>query len=137
MKTLRTILRPLFALLLAFSSAQAVACTRSCGSAPGGTSLLCVKICARSKALLTQGGKLDSVGAQACGLEAQRTQITGVLSQISHLQGPDLIFVGIADSAATSQPTNFSVSMSTRGPPSFSPYLLSQHPFANAPPLFV
>lgn len=136
MKTLRTFLRPLLALLLALASMPAWACARSCGSSSE-ASLACVRLCARSQALLTQGGKLASLGARSCGVEAKVNRAPAVLGAVAPLQAPAITFTGVSAAPALVLPSSRPLASATRGPPNPSPYLASQHPLANAPPIFV
>lgn len=134
MKTLSKFLRPTLALLLAMSSIPAWACARTCSPA-GDSSLACVRICARSQALLTDGGKLESVGAQACGVMTGDAQVSFNVA-IFELAQPE---GGLAALVAKAEMPMLQLALTVeagRAPPIAPDFLRSYHPQANAPPSF-
>lgn len=134
MKTLRPTLRALLALLLAFASTPAWACFSSCGIQQE-TSLTCVKICARSSALLTQDGKLDAVSAQACGVQVQDAQAT-LGATAFELAQPQGALVAFVVASAPEVPLQSGTLLHGRAPPPAPDFLGTYHPLANAPPSY-
>lgn len=134
MKTMRTYLHATLALLLALSSIPAWACARTCSPATG-SSLVCVKLCARSQALLTQDGKLDSLGAQACGIQTQAAPTAFSIAAFE-LPQPDGAHAALVTEVQVILPLAGAAVQAGRAPPSAPDFLSSYHPQANAPPSF-
>lgn len=131
MKTLRKILRSVLALGLLFSAVPSWACVSACKT--GSVNLSCVRVCARSHDLLTQGGKLPAIGSGLCSVGAIE-QAPAVLSASAELSAPVLHALPMAPIAFVAPTLPVLVSSGTRGPPAATPYLSSQHPYANGPP---
>jgi len=134
MKNYRTYLRPLIALVLALASTPAWACYKAC-SPNAGADLACVRLCARSQALLTQDGKLDSVGAQACGIQVS-TEDAMLSVAPFELAQPEAGLAAAQVVATLDLPTVCIPVLMGRSPPRPSQLISSYHPQANAPPSF-
>lgn len=131
MKPFQFLLRPFLALALVLTSLPAWICARPCGLRQD---LTCVRLCAHSKALLTEGGKLASVGADTCAVRAELRQAPGVLGAVAALDVPVSHFVGLAPIAPSALSLLTEGPQAGRGPPTLSSYLSFQHPFTNGPP---
>src|SRR5262245_9818027 len=113
---MKKFLRVLFIAALALGQAPAWAqlCQPRCASKP---SLACLRACAKSKALLTEHGRYDSVG-QACG----QVQLRFAQPALSSLAAPSLevpvspALAGGLESAAA-QPLPY-INAMAQGPPS-------------------
>jgi hypothetical protein len=96
-------------------------------------SLACVRLCAHSRALLTDGGRLASLGADVCAVAASFAAPTLAASEV-HLNPPEQsALVSVFPGALPALPL-LTAASAARAPPRPSSYLSSDHPFANAPP---
>ena len=132
MKQNRTIVSLLLAAAFFVGSVPALACGRSCASLQPGRA--CAKACAGGPA--AQGvkalhsaccGRLSGPSAQATALAPARAQ--------QRLQAPNTVAAFAALPRQTLILSRQERVLDGRGPPSANPYLWSQHPFANAPPI--
>jgi hypothetical protein len=120
------------ALLFGVSAVPSWACARDCRGSSS-ESLACVKLCAHSRALLTQDGKLASVGEMACSV-AGVDAAPALSSAGFELRAPSPAAT-LAPVTVESLPAIPALAPAqTRGPPLPHAYLSSQHPFANGPP---
>lgn len=119
--------------VLVLGSAPAWACVRACGV--GGQGLECLKLCNRSRALLTEGGNLPSMGAEACGLDQA---VQPVLASVSPYQLEAPVSAAWAMDALPQGPVRVDLALipSQRGPPLPITPLLARLPRAHAPPFF-
>jgi len=131
MKTLRKLLRPLLALSLLAASAPSWACARSCDGRA--VSLACVQVCEQSQALLSQGGKLATLGQDRCEVRVSAAP-EATLSAAPELAAPASLFVLPAPALAAAPAALPRVAAATRGPPAFASVLLTETPRSNAPP---
>lgn len=131
MRTLRKLFKPLLALLLSASAVPSWACVRACDGRT--SSLSCVKLCARSGALLSESGRLPLLGAMACSV-AGVDAAPALSAQAFALSAPGFAatMVDAVCGAPVAQAPG--AAAATRGPPPPHSYLSSQHPFANGPP---
>lgn len=135
MKKSSAFLRPLFALALAFSTLPAWSMQMACARR-GPASLACVRLCAHSAALLTQDGKLASLGHGDCSVRSQPSDDSLTAERAQAPQSVDALFCALAPAPVVTNAAP-GASLCLRGPPSPSLFLWCQHPSANAPPSFV
>lgn len=131
---LRRFFRPLLALALLAASGPSWACARACDGKA--VSLACVQLCRQSQELLSQHGKLATLGAGLCEVQASAAP-DATLSAAFELAAPAVTLALVAPIAAPALVAPAIAAAATRGPPSFASVLLSTTPRTNAPPFFV
>jgi hypothetical protein len=132
MKSMGPILRSLVAVALIGGALPAYACVDACGG-PSGRGLACVKACASASALFTQHGKLPALGKGSCHIQLRSTTSLALAGKALAAAAPCPVFLALGPAPRLAKPEAFQ-SADPRGPPPGSPYLWSQHPFANGPP---
>jgi hypothetical protein len=130
---LRRFFRPLLALALLAASVPSWACVRTCDGKA--VSLACVQLCQQSQELLSQHGKLATLGAGLCEVQASSAP-DATLTAAFELAAPAVTIAAVAPSAAPAPVAPAFAAAATRGPPSFASVLLSKTPSTHAPPFF-
>jgi hypothetical protein len=133
MKTLRRFFRPLLALSLLAASVPSWACARSCDGKA--VTLACVQVCEQSQALLSQHGKLATLGQDRCEVRVSAAP-DATLSAAPELGAPALAYSLPAPVIAPALSIQPRVVSATRGPPAFASVLLIETPRNTAPPFF-
>jgi hypothetical protein len=129
----RRLIRSALTLLLAVAVTPAWACLSACNT--GSQSLDCLKLCSRSRALLTDNGELPSLAKDHCQVDVD--QAPAVLSVAPfQLDAPSWALMPAVEAASLDALQAAFLTADPRGPPSAHPYLPFSHPQANAPPSF-
>lgn len=129
---IRRFFRPLLALALLAASVPSWACVRACDGKA--VSLACVSLCKQSQELLSQHGKLATLGGGLCEVQAKAAP-DATLSAAFELAAPAPVFSLAAPVSAPAPAAPAFAAAVTRGPPSFASVLLSCTPRTNAPPI--
>lgn len=129
---MKRILQFSLAVLLVLGSAPAWSMQMGCART-GSASLACVRLCAHSAALLTQGGKLAGLGHADCSVSAHQSDDSLSVAQAKAPQAMDAPALALVP-VFTAAPAASSLALDLRGPPWPSLFLFSEHPSAKAPP---
>lgn len=134
MRIFRKLFKPLLAALLLAAATPTWACLRVCKDAAVGLS--CVRLCARSQALLSHEGQLPVLGGGSggsCVIQAS-PQAPAIVSAAFELNAPLLHALPALTLSTAALSPALTTGAVTRGPPALHDYLSSQHPYANGPP---
>jgi hypothetical protein len=129
----RRFFRSALTLLLAVAVTPAWACLSACNV--GSQSLDCLKLCSRSRALLTEDGSLPSLAEDLCRVSVDQSPAVLAVAPF-HLDAPSLAIMPAAEAPLMDAPQAAFLNADPRGPPNAHPYLAFNHPQANAPPSF-
>ena len=137
MKKNRTFLSLLFAAVLLFSGAPSVACGSTC--APAHSSMECARRCSMGAEHGMHAAKgAVSLRSNCCGTASDEQVSPAALVSESQVKVATDAPQGLIAYTTPDLSPEFKVAIiGTAVPPVPSPYLWSQHPFANAPPSFV